>query len=57
MGLLVNGEWHTDGYDTKPTSGRFERKAPSFCHWITADGSAGPSGTGGFKAEPIHYYL
>lgn len=30
MGLLVNGEWHTDWYDTKATGGRFERKAPVF---------------------------
>ena len=57
MGLLVNGEWHTDWYDTKATNGRFERKAPSFRNWITADGSAGPSGTGGFKAEPNRYHL
>lgn len=57
MGLLVNGEWHTDWYDTKATGGRFERKAPSFRNWITADGSAGPSGTGGFKAEPNRYHL
>jgi putative glutathione S-transferase len=36
MGLLVNGEWHSDWYDTKATGGRFERKAPSFRNWITA---------------------
>jgi putative glutathione S-transferase len=57
MGLLVNGKWHTDWYETKSTGGRFERKAPSFRNWITADGSAGPSGTGGFKAEPNRYHL
>ena len=57
MGLLVNGEWHSDWYDTKATGGRFERKAPSFRNWITVDGSAGPSGTGGFKAEPNRYHL
>jgi putative glutathione S-transferase len=57
MGLLVNGEWHTDWYETKSTGGHFERKAPSFRNWITADGSAGPSGIGGFKAEPNRYHL
>jgi len=57
MGLLVNGKWHTDWYETKSTGGRFERKAPSFRNWITADGSAGPSGIGGFKAEPNRYHL
>jgi len=30
MGLLVNGQWHTDWYETKSSGGRFERKAPSF---------------------------
>jgi len=57
MGLLVNGKWHTDWYETKSTGGNFERKAPSFRNWITADGSAGPSGIGGFKAEPNRYHL
>ena len=57
MGLLVDGKWHDQWYDTKKSGGRFERKAPSFRHWITADGSAGPSGTGGFKAESDRYHL
>ena len=57
MGLLVNGQWHTYWYETKSTGGNFERKAPSFRNWITADGSAGPSGIGGFKAEPNRYHL
>ena len=57
MGLLIDGTWHSDWYDTKSTGGRFERKAPSFRNWITADGSAGPSGVGGFKAEAGRYHL
>ncbi|WP_413112912.1 glutathione S-transferase family protein [Thaumasiovibrio sp. DFM-14] len=57
MGLLVDGEWHTDWYDTKSSEGRFERKASSFRHWVTKDGSAGASGNGGFKAEPNRYHL
>jgi len=57
MGLLIDGQWHTDWYETKSSGGRFERKAPSFRNWVTADGSAGPSGTGGFKAEPGRYHL
>ncbi len=57
MGLLVNGQWQTDWYDTKSTGGRFERKAPSFRNWVTADGSAGPSGISGFKAESNRYHL
>ena len=57
MGLLVEGQWHTDWYDTESTNGRFVRKASSFRNWITRDGSAGPSGVGGFKAEPGRYHL
>jgi len=57
MGLLVDGVWKDQGYDTKSTGGRFVRKDASFRNWITADGSAGPSGTGGFKAEAGRYHL
>ena len=57
MGLLVAGKWQNEWYDTKSTGGRFERKAPSFRNWITTDGSAGPSGIAGFKAEPNRYHL
>jgi putative glutathione S-transferase len=57
MGLLVEGKWHTDWYDTKQSNGRFVRKAPSFRNWITQDGSAGPSGEAGFKAEAGRYHL
>jgi len=57
MGLLVAGKWHNEWYDTESTRGRFERKAPSFRHWITKDGSAGPSGVGDFKAEANRYHL
>lgn len=57
MGLLVDGQWKTDWYDTKLTGGRFERKTPSFRNWVTTDGSAGPTGVGGFKAEANRYHL
>ena len=57
MGLLVDGKWHTDWYDTKSTNGKFERKASSFRSWITKDGQAGPSGKAGFKAEAGRYHL
>ena len=48
MGLLVNGEWKDVWYDTKDTGGRFVRSAAQFRNFVTADGSAGPSGNGGF---------
>ena len=57
MGLLVEGKWQNEWYDTKSTGGRFERKAPSFRNWITKDGSTGPSGISGFKAESSRYHL
>ena len=57
MGLLVDGEWKDQWYDTASTGGKFERSAAKFRNWVTADGSAGPSGSGGFKAEPDRYHL
>lgn len=57
MGLLIDGTWHDQWYDTKSTGGKFVRKDSSFRNWVTADGSAGPSGVGGFKAEPGRYHL
>jgi len=57
MGLLVDGEWLDQWYDTKSTAGRFKRQESSFRNWITADGSAGPSGDAGFKAESDRYHL
>ncbi len=57
MGLLVDGTWHDHWYDTKSTGGAFKRSAAQFRNWITADGSAGPSGKSGFKAESGRYHL
>jgi putative glutathione S-transferase len=57
MGLLVDGKWQDVWYDTKSTKGRFERSKSQFRNWVTADGSAGPTGEGGFKAEPGRYHL
>jgi len=57
MGLLQDGKWVDQWYDTESTGGRFVRKLPQFCSWITADGSAGPTGDAGFKAEADRYHL
>jgi putative glutathione S-transferase len=57
MGLLVDGQWHDVWYDTKASQGRFVRSESQFRNWITADGSAGPSGRAGFRAEPERYHL
>lgn len=57
MGILVEGVWHDKGYDQDKREGRFERDASLFRNWVTADGSPGPSGDGGFKAESGRYHL
>ena len=55
MGLLVNGAWQEDVSRTK--DGRFIRPSSSFRNFVTADGSAGPTGEGGFPAEAGRYHL
>ena len=57
MGLLVDGEWHDRWYDTESTGGKFERQQSTYRNWVTSDGSAGPSGEGGFPAESGRYHL
>ncbi len=57
MGLLVDGQWQDKWYDTDSTGGRFKRSESAFRNWITADGSPGPTGQGGFRAEPGRYHL
>lgn len=56
MGLLIDGRWHDQWYETGD-NGRFRRENAQRRHWVTADGSAGPSGEGGFKAEAGRYHL
>ena len=57
MGLLVHGKWVDRWYNTAGHEGHFVRKAAQFRNWVTADGKPGPSGRGGFKAEPGRYHL
>ena len=57
MGLLNNGIWQDKWYDTDSTGGRFERHESQFRNWITSDGSDGPDGQPGFKAEAGRYHL
>lgn len=57
MGLLVDGQWHDQWYDTTSTGGRFIRSDSQFRNWITPDGSPGSSGIGGFKAAAGRYHL
>lgn len=57
MGLLIDGVWYDQWYDTKSTGGRFVRQESQFRNWITPDGGPGPTGKGGFKAERGRYHL
>ena len=57
MGVLVDGKWQDKWYDTESNGGEFKREESSFRNWVTADGSAGPTGEGGFKAESGRYHL
>src|SRR5690606_40786202 len=57
MGMLIDGKWHDVWYDTEATGGRFVRSDSQFRNWVTKDGSPGPSGEGGFEAEPGRYHL
>ena len=57
MGLLVDGQWQDKWYDTEASGGRFVREDAGFRNWVTADGSAGPTDVGGFKAEANRYHL
>ncbi|PKG39056.1 glutathione S-transferase family protein [Psychromonas sp. Urea-02u-13] len=57
MGLLVNGLWQDQWYETKESKGAFQREEAQLRNWLTVDGSAGPTGEGGFKAEKDRYHL
>ena len=57
MGQLVNGRWEPVWYDTAATGGAFRRSTAGFRNWVTADGSAGPTGTGGYAAGSGRYHL
>lgn len=57
--MLVNGKWTADWQpvQAKDEKGGFVRQVSSFRNWVTPDGSAGPTGEGGFAAEAGRYHL
>lgn len=57
--MLVEGKWQENWQpvQSKDEKGRFIRQTSSFRNWITPDGSAGVTGTSGFKAEKGRYHL
>jgi len=57
MGHLDQGEWKQQSLAALSSGGDFKRSVTTFRNWVTADGSAGPSGDAGFKAESGRYHL
>lgn len=57
MGLLVDGIWKNEWYDTSKSGGRFERSISQFRDWITRDGAPAEGRTRSFRAEPGRYHL
>lgn len=57
--MLVDGKWVENWQPVQKADekGRFVRQVSSFRNWITPDGSAGPTGESGFKAEAGRYRL
>lgn len=57
--MLVNGIWTKDWHpvQAKDSEGRFVRQTSGFRNWITPDGTPGPTGEGGFRAEAGRYHL
>ena len=57
--MLVDGKWAANWQPVQKADekGRFVRQTSRFRNWITPDGSAGPTGEGGFKAEAGRYRL
>lgn len=57
--MLIDGKWTEDWQpvQAKDEKGGFVRQMSSFRNWVTPDGSAGPTGTGGFAAEAGRYHL
>lgn len=57
--MLVDGKWSEAWRPVQSTDakGGFVRQISSFRNWVTPDGAAGPTGGGGFRAEPDRYHL
>ena len=57
--MLVDGKWTAEWHPVQATDkkGGFVRQTSGFRNWVTPDGSAGPTGEGGFKTEAGRYHL
>ncbi|SOH92540.1 putative glutathione S-transferase [Monaibacterium marinum] len=57
MGKLVDGNWASNDFIDVEGDGSFSRKPTAYHNWINPDGSAGPTGQGGFAAQSGRYHL
>ncbi len=57
MSLMVKGKLQDNWYEVETKSGEFIRQDSQFRNWITPSGQPGPTGEGGFVAEPGRYHL
>jgi putative glutathione S-transferase len=57
MGLLVEGQWRDQWYDTASSGGRFVRKDSTFREWVIAEEDLKERGGSRFIAEPGRYHL
>lgn len=57
MGLLVDGKWVDQWYDTESTGGRFKRQEQAFRDWLVAEGEAAPDGVESYPAATGRYHL
>lgn len=58
MGQLIDGKWaDEEATERLSVDGTYKRANSKIRNWVTADGSPGPSGEGGFKAEAGRYHL
>lgn len=58
MGAMIDGTYRED--DPAPDSaadGEFKRARADIRNWITPDGAPGPTGGGGYSADPGRYHL
>jgi len=57
MGMLIEGRWDENADSQSLDKGAFVRSAAQIRNWITPDGSAGPTGRSGYRAESGRYHL
>lgn len=57
MSMLINGKISDGWLEEKIENGKLKHVESTFRNWITDDGGPGPTGKGGFQAEPNRYHL